>query len=81
MEPLQDIERAFCNWDKWATYSVAFRYMDEKKVRLSEIQDIATRHGIAPSVINSRRRQWVLLNASKMGGTIATAHNKLASTI
>ena len=65
MEPLQDIERAFFNWDKWATYSVAFCYMDGKKVRLSDIQDIAARHGIAPSVINSRRRQWMLLNASE----------------
>ena len=65
MEPLQDIEKAFSNWDKWATYSVAFRYMDEKKARLSDIQDIAARHGIAPSVINSRRRQWVLYTKAR----------------
>jgi len=65
MEPLQDIERAFFNWDKWATYSVAFCYMDEKKASLSEIQDIAAKHGIAPSVINSRRRQWVLYTKAR----------------
>ena len=74
MQPLQDIERAFSNWDKWAAYFVAFRYMDEKKVRLSDIQDIAARYGISPSVINSRRRQWVLY-------TTATTYNKLAATI
>ena len=67
MEPLQDIEKAFFNWDKWATYSVAFRYMDKKKARLSDIQDIAARHGIAPSVINSRRRQWVLYTKARAG--------------
>lgn len=67
MEPLQDIERAFFNWDKWVTYSVAFRYMDEKKARLSDIQDIAARHGIAPSVINSRRGQWVLYTTARAG--------------
>ena len=67
MEPLQDIEKAFSNWDKWATYSVAFRYMDEKKARLSDIQDIAASHGIAPSVINSRRREWVLYTKARAG--------------
>ena len=67
MEPLQDIEKAFSNWDKWATYSVAFCYMEEKKARLSDIQDIAARHGIAPSVINSRRRQWMLYTKARAG--------------
>ena len=67
MEPLQDIEKAFSNWDKWATYSVAFCYIDEKKARLSDIQDIAARYGISPSVINSRRRQWVLYTTARAG--------------
>jgi len=67
MEPLQDIERAFFNWDKWATYSVAFCNMAKKKACLSEIQDIAAKHGIAPSVIHSRRRQWVLYTKARAG--------------
>ena len=56
---LTNINDAFDNFSKWTTYSVAFEYMDKKQVRMQDIQDIAAQHGIKPSVINTRRAQWL----------------------
>ena len=55
----EDTDQAFKNWDKWTTYLLAFQYMDAKELRLSDIQDIATKHGIKPSVIKTRRAQYL----------------------
>ena len=58
-QTLKNIDDSFQNFSKWATYSLAFEYMDNKQVRLHDIQDIAAKHGIKPSVIATRRAQWL----------------------
>ena len=72
MEPLQDIEKAFSNWDKWATYSVAFCYIDEKKARLSDIQDIAPRDGIWAYTFKTKGLQNERHNSTNTSHTTPT---------
>ena len=56
------IVAAFENFDKWTTYGIAFDLMTQRKVRLSDIQEIAEAVAqIAPDVIAMRRRDYLAL--------------------
>lgn len=52
---------AFNNFDKWVTYKIAFDLMDQRKITLREIINIAEKVGIKPAVIKSRRRYFLQL--------------------
>jgi hypothetical protein len=55
----QEVEEAFENFVKWATYGTAFDHMDAKHIRLTDIVEIAGRvAGISEGVIRMRRRDW-----------------------
>jgi hypothetical protein len=49
----------FSNFSNPDTYMAAFGMMDDGECRLIDIQDVACRIGIAPSVIAMRRSDWV----------------------
>ena len=55
-ETLNTVENAFQNFDKWATYGLVFGLMDQRKITLGQIVEIAGRHGIKEWVIRMRRR-------------------------
>jgi hypothetical protein len=55
---LEELADAFENWDKWRTYGVAFRLLDEGKIRLIDIMDAACDVGIKPSIIKMRLNDW-----------------------
>ena len=54
-ETLNTVENAFKNFDKWATYGLVFGLMDPRKTSLSQIVEVAGRHGINEGVIRMRR--------------------------
>jgi len=56
---LNDLFFAFQDFEKWKTYSIAFKLMDERKVRLIDIKDVAAQVGIDSGVIAMRRRDYV----------------------
>jgi len=56
-----DLFFAFQDFRKWDTYGIAFKLMDQRKVRLIDIKDVAAQIGISPEVIEMRRRDWVSL--------------------
>jgi len=56
---LNDLFFAFQDFKKWETYGCAFNLMDQRKVRLIDIKDVAAQRGISPEVIEMRRRDWV----------------------
>tara|TARA_R110000824_G_scaffold381204_1_gene573855 strand:- start:34 stop:372 length:339 start_codon:yes stop_codon:yes gene_type:complete len=58
-ETLQTIEQAFKSFDKWETYNLAFGLMDARKVTLTQIVEIAGRHGIKEGVIRMRREDYL----------------------
>ena len=58
---LNDLFFAFQDFRKWDTYGIAFKLMDQRKVRLIDIKDVAAQIGISPEVIEMRRRDWVSL--------------------
>lgn len=58
---LNDLFFAFQDFRKWDTYGIAFKLMDQRKVRLIDIKDVAAHIGISPEVIEMRRRDWVSL--------------------
>ena len=64
---------AFENFDKWTTYGIAFDLMTQRKVRLSDIQEIAEEVAqIAPDVIAMRRRDYLA-----MSGGLEAARSRL----
>jgi len=56
---LNELFHAFKNYDKWTTYRIAFKLMDQRKVRLMDIKDVAYQIGISPDIIESRRNFYV----------------------
>ena len=57
-EALIDLKVAFQHFQKWDTYGIAFKLMDQRKVRLIDIKDAAWQVGIKPGVISMRRIDW-----------------------
>ena len=55
---LNDLFFAFQDFRKWDTYGIAFKLMDQRKVRLIDIKDAAWQVGIKPGVISMRRIDW-----------------------
>lgn len=53
--------KAFNNFSKWETYAVVFGLMNQRKLTLSKIVEIACEYGISKSVIHDRRRYFLQL--------------------
>jgi hypothetical protein len=52
---------AFNNFNTWETYAVVFDLMNQRKLTLSKIVEIAFQYGISQSVIHDRRRYFLQL--------------------
>ena len=62
-QALQTAEDAFRDFDPFETYRIVFELMDDKKLTLSKIKDIAANVGISPQIVQHRRDVWIYENS------------------
>jgi len=65
IDTINDIDRRFNQFSKWETYGAAFSAMDNGRIRLVDIINIATQYGISEPVIRMRRRDWIAMRGGK----------------
>ena len=53
------VHEAFEDFNKWETYGLVFRLLDERKITLRKIIEIAQQYGISKGVIKMRRRDLI----------------------
>ena len=56
------VHEAFEDFSKWETYGLVFRLMDQRKITLRKIIEIAQQYGISKGVIKMRRRDLTYAN-------------------